>query len=108
MRTLADSLPAAATWPSLLERDQWLGQFSYSPLVSRPAALGFVNIADWEKEIRVLIEQSNAVPDAAFIMWDTQYANTQEWETFLQSMPTMMENAVNIFDLGFEPLRERV
>ena len=97
-----------AKFPSLLERDQWLGQFSYSPLVGRPAALGFVNIADWEKEIRVLIEQSNAVPDAVFIMWDTQYANVQEWETFLQSMPTMMENAVNIFDLGFEPLRERV
>jgi hypothetical protein len=48
------------------------------------------------------------VQDAAFIMWDTQFTNVQEWETFLLSLPTMMENSVNIFDLGFEPLRERV
>lgn len=97
-----------AKFPTSAERDQWLGQFSYSPLIGRPAALGFVQIADWEKEIRVLIEQSNAVPDAVFVMWDTQFTNVQEWETFLLSLPTMMENAVNIFDLGFEPLRERV
>jgi len=98
-----------AKFPTTLERDQWLAQFSYSPrFIGRPAALGFVQIADWEKEIRVLIEQSNAVPDAVFVMWDTQFANMQEWETFLLSLPTMMENSVNIFDLGFEPLRERV
>jgi hypothetical protein len=97
-----------AKFPTAAERDQWLGQFSYSPLIGRPAALGFVQIADWEKEIRVLIEQSNAVADAVFVMWDTQFTNAQEWETFLLSIPTMMENAVNIFDLGFEPLRERV
>jgi hypothetical protein len=97
-----------AKFPTLEERDAWLGHFSYSPLVGRPAALGYVNIADWEKEIRVLIENSNAVPDSAFIMWDTQFTNRQEWETFLSTLPTMMENAVNIFDLGFEPLRERV
>jgi len=97
-----------AKFPSADERDSWLGHFSYSPLVGRPATLGYVQIADWEKEIRVLIEQSNAVPDAAFVMWDTQFVNSQDWETFLMSIPTMMENAVNIFDLGFEPLRERV
>jgi hypothetical protein len=104
----AASTHVHAKFPSAIERDQWLAQFSYSPLTARPAALGFVQIADWEKEIRVLIEQSNAVPDAVFVMWDTQFTNNQEWETFLLSMPTMMENAVNIFDLGFEPLRERV
>ena len=97
-----------AKFPTTAERDGWLSHFSYSPLVGRAAALGFVQIADWEKEIRVLIEQSNAVPDAVFVMWDTQFTNNQEWETFLLSLPTMMENAVNIFDLGFEPLRERV
>lgn len=97
-----------AKFPTLEEREAWLGHFSYSPLVGRPATLGYVQIADWEKEIRVLIEQSNAVPDSVFVMWDTQYVNSQEWETFLLSLPTMMENAVNIFDLGFEPLRERV
>lgn len=106
--TSAVSAHVHAKFPSGLERDQWLAQFSYSPLVSRPAGLGFVQIADWEKEIRVLIEQSNAVADAVFVMWDTQFPNLQEWETFLQSLPTMMENSVNVFDLGFEPLRERV
>lgn len=97
-----------AKFPTTEERDGWLGHFSYSPLVGRPATLGYVQIADWEKEIRVLIEQSAAVQDAAFVMWDTQFINSQDWETFLMSIPTMMENAVNIFDLGFEPLRERV
>jgi hypothetical protein len=97
-----------AKFPTLEERDAWLGHFSYSPLVGRPAALGYVQIADWEKEIRVLIENSNAVADSVFVMWDTQFTNGQDWETFLGSLPTMMENAVNIFDLGFEPLRERV
>ena len=43
-----------------------------------------------------------------FVNWDTQYTNGQDWETFLMSLPTMMENSVNLFDLGFEPLRERV
>lgn len=97
-----------AKFSSLIERDSWLNHFSYSPLVGRPATLGYVQIADWEKEIRVLIEQSNAVQDAVFIMWDTQYTNTQDWDTFLTTLLTMMENSVNIFDMGFEPLRERV
>ena len=90
------------------ERDTWLSRFSYSPLIGRPAALGYVQIADWEKEIRVLIEQSNVVPAAAFIMWDTQFVNSQEWETFLGCLTSVMDNSVNVFDLGFEPLRERV
>jgi hypothetical protein len=97
-----------AKFPTPEERDGWLKQFSYSSQVARPATLGYVQIADWEKEIRILIEQSNAVPDAVFVNWDTQYTNGQDWETFLMSLPTMMENSVNLFDLGFEPLRERV
>ena len=97
-----------AKFPSVEERDGWIKQFSYSSQVARAATLGYVQIADWEKEIRILIEQSNAVPDAVFVNWDTQYTNSQEWETFLMSLPTMMENSVNLFDLGFEPLRERV
>jgi len=28
--------------------------------------------------------------------------------SFFASLPTMMENSANIFDLGFEPFRERV
>ncbi len=97
-----------AKFPSQEERDAWLGRFSYSPLISRSAALGYVQIADWEKDIRVLIEASNVVPDGVFAMFDTQFVNEQDWESFLASLPTMMENAANLFDLGFEPLRERV
>jgi len=97
-----------AKFPSLEERDAWLGRFSYSPLISRPAAIGYVQIADWEKDIRVLIEASNVVSDGVFAMWDTQFGNEQDWESFLSSLPTMMENAANLFDIGFEPLRERV
>lgn len=97
-----------AKFPTTEERDEWLGRFSYSPLIARAAALGYVRIADWEKDIRVLIEQSNAVTDGVFIVWETQFTNEQDWETFLASVPTMMENSVNLFDLGFEPLREKV
>jgi len=90
------------------ERDAFLQRFSYSPLFSKPAALGYVQVIDWEKEIRVLIEASNVVPDGLFIMWDTQFTNDQEWETFLASVLTLMDNSVNLFDIGLEPLRERV
>ena len=102
------SAHAHARFPSVEERDEWLEGFSYSPLVARAGVLGYVQIADWEKDIRVLIERSNVLPDAVFILWETQFTNGQEWDTFLGSLTTMMENSANIFDLGFEPLRERV
>ena len=102
------SAHAHAKFPSAEEREAWIGQFSHNALVSKPAALGYVKIFDWEKEIRVLIEPSNVVPDAVFCAWDTQYGNNQEWETFLGSLTTMMENSANFFELGFEPLREKV
>ena len=109
----ADSLTtlsahAHTKFGSTQERDDYLKQFSYTPLIARAAALGYVQIADWEKEIRVLIEQSNVVPDAVFIACDTQFTNDQDWESFLGSLTTMIENSVNLFDLGFEPLREKV
>ncbi len=90
------------------ERDEWMSQFSFTPLVHKAASLGYVRILDWEKDIRVLMEPSNLVPDAVFVAWDTQFTNDQHWESFLGSIITMMENAANTFDLGFEPLRERV
>jgi hypothetical protein len=65
-----------------------------------------VRIADWEKDIRVLIEQSNLTPDSLFIAWDTQFTNSQDWDTFLASLPTMMENSAHSFGLGFEPLKQ--
>ena len=96
-------------FPTTEERDAFLNQFSHNALINKPAALGFTRIFDWEKDIRVLIEPSNVVPDAVFVAWDTQYVNNQDdWESFLASLPTMMENAANLFELGFEPFRERV
>ena len=97
-----------ARFPSVEERDQWIGQFSHNALVTKAAALGYVRIFDWEKDIRVLIEPSNVVPDAVFCGWDTQFHNSQEWDSFLGSLPTMMENAANLFELGFEPFKEKV
>lgn len=100
------SLHVHAKFSSAGEREGFLDQFNHHALMSRPAALGYVRIMDWEKDIRVLIEQSNAVPDGIFIAWDTQFAHPQEWDTFLGALPTVMENAVNVFGLGLEPFKK--
>ena len=102
------STHAHAKFETPEERDQWIGQFSHNTLIEKPAALGYVKIPDWEKEVRVLVEYSNLVPAAIFIAWDTQFVNKQEWDTFLGSLPSVMENAGNYFELGFEPFKERV
>ena len=104
----AISAHAHAKFPSVEERDAFLQRFSYSPMVNRPATLGYVTILDWEKDIRVLIEQSNVVTGGVFVSWDTQFANAQDWETFIPTLPTLMDNSANLFDLGFEPFREHV
>ncbi len=90
---------------SARDREEFLSQFKYGAEVFRAAGLGYVRIADWEKEIRVLIEHSNLVQDGIFVAWDTQFTNSQDWDSFLFTLPTMMENAANAFSLGFEPLR---
>jgi hypothetical protein len=87
------------------ERNRFMEGFEHGFELVRPAALGYVRIADWEKEIRVLIEQSNAIQDGVFVAWDTQFENSQDWESFLYTLPTMMENAANLFGLGFEPFK---
>lgn len=102
------STHAHAKFDSAEERDRWLEQFSHNSLVHKPAALGYVRIQDWEKDIRVLIELSNAAPNCVFVSWDTQFVNKQEWDTFLNSLPRVMENSANFFELGFEPFKERV
>ena len=102
------SAHAHAKFESSEERDKWLEQFSHNSLVQKPAALGYVRIQDWEKDIRVLIELSNAAPNSVFVAWDTQFTNDQEWDTFLSSIPNVMENSANLFELGFEPFKERV
>jgi len=98
-----------AKFPSVEARDEWIGQFSHNALCTKAAALGYVKIFDWDKDIRVLIEQSNVVPEGIFVAWDTQFDNDEaDWEEFLGSLFQMMENAANMFELAFEPLRERV
>jgi len=78
------------------ERDQWLNQFSHNALMSKAAALGYVRIFDWEKDIRVMIEPSNVVQDAVFVAWDTQFTNDEsEWDAFFASLPTMMETSAS-------------
>jgi len=99
------STHAHAKFTSPEERDEFLKQFSFSADIERPAALGYVRIPDWEKEVRVLMEKSNAVPDSVFVAWDTQFENKQEWESFFSSLPNMMENSANLFELAFDPLR---
>jgi hypothetical protein len=95
-----------APFPSSAERDEYLRQFTWSSEIIRPAGMGYVRIADWEKDIRILVEQSNIVPDALFVAWDTQFENNQDWDTFLTILPTMMENSAHAFELGFEPLAQ--
>ena len=95
-----------APFPNSYEREEFLKRFAWSDEIAKPAAIGYVRIADWEKDIRILIEQSNVVPDALFIAWDTQFENTQDWDTFLTILPTMMENSAHVFGLGFEPLAQ--
>ncbi len=102
------SAHAHGKFPSVEERDAFLQRFSYSPMINRPATLGYVTILDWDKDIRVLIEQSNVVPGGVFVTCDTQFVNAQDWETFIPTLPTLMDNSANLFDLGFEPLREHV
>ena len=95
-----------AKFPCTDERDGFLRQFAHGGGILRPAALGYVQIPDWEKDIRFVVEQSNVVPDAVFVAWDTQFPNMQDWDSFLGTLPTMMENSANLFELGFEPLRQ--
>jgi hypothetical protein len=100
------SIHAHARFPSSGARDAFLGAFAPCTDIVRPAALGYVRIAEWEKEVRVLIEQSVPVPNAIFLACDTQYRNNQDWETFLPSLSTVMENSAHAFGIAFEPLRE--
>jgi hypothetical protein len=102
------SIHVHVRFPSTDDREQWLSRFAYSPLIARAAALGYVRIVEWEKDIRVLIEQSNAFPAGVFVAWDTQFTAAEVTEPFLSRIPEMMENSANLFDIGFEPLRERL
>ena len=84
--------------------DTFLERFAVVPGVERPASLSYVKIADWEKEIRIVIEPSNVLPKQLFVSWDSQFGGTQDWDTFVPSLLTVMENSARMFDLGIAPL----
>lgn len=81
------------------EAADYLARFSVVPGVERPAALSYVKIPDWEKEIRIVIEPSNLIPGQLFISWDSQFTGSQDWDTFVPILMTVMENSAGIFDL---------
>jgi len=95
-------------FPSDDERDAYMNRFSYSPLIARAAGLGYVRVNDWAEEIKVTLDSTGAPPCCMVLQCDTKYENSQHWETFLGTIPSMVENAANLFDLGFEPLRTTV
>lgn len=88
-------------FPSSDELDGYFQQFPQPKMASRPALFSYVKITDWEAHIRIHIEKSAALPDALFIGWDTQFANNQDWESFIGTLPVVMENSAHLFDLAF-------
>lgn len=86
------------------EVEAYFAEFPQNAEASRPALFSYVKIADWESHIRVLIEQSNAFPNALFIAWDTQFPNTQDWETFIGTLTTVMDNSAHVFGVTLAPL----
>ncbi len=84
---------------------EFLQRFAVVPGVERPAALSYVKIADWEKDIRIVIEPSNVLQGQLFVSWDSQFVDNQDWDTFVPVLLTVMENSASIFDLQIAPLR---
>jgi hypothetical protein len=52
-----------------------------------------------------VIEPSNLFPGQLFLTWDSQFEASQDWDTFVPALMTVMENSARIFDLGLAPLR---
>jgi len=77
----------------------FLDRFAVVPGIEKPAALNYVKIADWEKEIRIVIEPSNIFPGQLFVTWDSQFISSQDWDTFVPILLTVMENSAAIFGL---------
>ncbi|HVS52663.1 MAG TPA: hypothetical protein VHD62_09930 [Opitutaceae bacterium] len=87
-------------FPAADELESFFREFPQPAMASRPVLFTYVKIDDWEADIRLLIEKSNLLPDAIFVAWDTQFGNSQDWESFVGTLPTVMENSVHLFDLG--------
>lgn len=87
------------------EIDDYFRPFPQNERVARPTCFGYVKIIDWEAPIRVLIEQSNAFPHALFLAWETQFPNKQDWESFIGTLPTVLDNSTHVFDLSLASLK---
>lgn len=90
--------------PAADELDNFFRQFPQHPMASKPALLTYAKIGDWEADIRMVIEKSNALPDALFILWETTFSNSQDWESFFAALPAVLENSAHLFDLAFMPM----
>jgi hypothetical protein len=85
--------------PATDELEAFFQTFPQHQRASRPVLFTYVKIDDWEADIRMFIEKSNLLPDSIFVAWETQFANNQDWETFVGTLPTVMENSAHLFDL---------
>lgn len=75
---------------------EFLNRFAVVPGIEKPAALSYVKIADWEKEIRIVIEPSNLFPGQLFLTWDSQFEASQDWDTFVLASMTVMETGAHL------------
>lgn len=90
--------------PAADELEAFFRQFPQHPMASKPALFTYAKITDWEADIRMVIEKSNALPDALFLWWETTFLNSQDWESFITSLPAVLENSAHRFDLSFMPM----
>lgn len=91
--------------PAADELEGFFRQFPQHPMASKPALFTYVKIGDWEGDIRMVIEKSNALPDALFLLWETTFQNSQDWESFFTALPAVLENSAHFFDLAFLPMQ---
>jgi hypothetical protein len=88
--------------PTAEEVDGYFAQRTIPTVSTRPALFRYVKIVDWETDVRVLVEKSQAFPNGTglFVGWETTFTNNQDWDTFIGTLPTVMENSAHFFDLG--------
>jgi hypothetical protein len=89
---------------SAADVESYFAQHAQPQVSSRPALFRYVRITDWETDVRVLVEKSNAFPEGRglFVGWETQFVNNQDWETFIGTLPTVMENSAHVFGLDLK------
>jgi hypothetical protein len=94
------SIQGQIRFPSPMEREKFLRPFAAGLNIARPGFLGSVRIPDWEHEVRVLIEDSNLIPNAISAGIDTPFSPQRDWDSFIESFPAVFENALNLLGLS--------